>query len=271
MSATEPTPGPAVAGKFAIEVDGMECRYGDRVVLEQVSFAVKCGEIFFIIGGSGCGKSTLLRHLIGLVTPAKGTVKFAGREFTHASPADHRALLQTFGVLYQSGALWSSMTLRENVGLPLELFTELSRREREEIVALKLAQVGLAGYEDYYPAEISGGMKKRAGLARALALDPSIVFLDEPSAGLDPITSLQLDELVQQIRETLGTTMVIVSHELASIYGIADRVVMLDRTTHGIIAEGDPRILRDRSADPRVRDFLNRRGEAHPPEGERKP
>jgi phospholipid/cholesterol/gamma-HCH transport system ATP-binding protein len=163
------------------------------------------------------------------------------------------------------------MTLRENVGLPLELFTELSRREREEIVALKLAQVGLAGYEDYFPAEISGGMKKRAGLARALALDPSIVFLDEPSAGLDPITSLQLDELVQQIRETLGTTMVIVSHELASIYGIADRVIMLDRTTRGIIAEGDPRILRDRSADVRVQDFLNRRGGAHPPEGERKP
>jgi len=249
------------AGQRAIEVAGLECRYGERTVLENVSFSVGSGEIFFIIGGSGCGKSTLLRHLIGLHAPTQGTVKFAGRDFTHASREERRALLQTFGVLYQSGALWSSMTLRENVALPLELFTDLTRREREEIVALKLAQVGLAGYEDYFPAEISGGMKKRAGLARALALDPSIVFLDEPSAGLDPITSLHLDGLVQQIRETLGTTMVIVSHELASIFGIADRVIMLDRGSRGIIAVGDPRILRDGSADGRVRDFLNRRGE----------
>jgi phospholipid/cholesterol/gamma-HCH transport system ATP-binding protein len=206
-----------------------------------------------------------------LNAPAQGTVKFAGRDFTRASPAEHRAVLQTFGVLYQSGALWSSMTLQENVALPLELFTDLSRQEREEIVALKLAQVGLAGYEGYFPAEISGGMKKRAGLARALALDPSIVFLDEPSAGLDPITSLHLDELVRQIRETLGTTMVIVSHELASIFGIADRVIMLDRTTRGVIAEGDPRVLRDHSADARVRDFLNRRGAPHAAEMERTP
>jgi phospholipid/cholesterol/gamma-HCH transport system ATP-binding protein len=268
-----PVPAAAAAGPggFAIEVDGLECRYGDRTVLENVSFSVRSGEIFFVIGGSGCGKSTLLRHMIGLSTPAKGTVKFAGRDFTHASREEHRALLQTFGVLYQSGALWSSMTLRENVGLPLELFTDLTRREREEIVALKLAQVGLAGYEEYYPAEISGGMKKRAGLARALALDPSIVFLDEPSAGLDPITSLHLDELVRQIRETLGTTMVIVSHELASIFGIADRVVMLDRATRGVIAGGDPRVLRDASADARVRDFLNRRGEPVAQEEERNP
>ena len=252
----------AAPDKFAIEVEGLECRYGDRIVLEQVSFAVKRSEIFFIIGGSGCGKSTLLRHMIGLQPPASGTVRFGGRDFTHARAAEHRALLQTFGVLYQSGALWSSMTLRENVALPLELFTELDRREREEVVALKLAQVGLAGYEDYFPAEISGGMKKRAGLARALALAPSIVFLDEPSAGLAPLTSLQLDELVAEIRATHGTTMVIVSHELASIFGIADRVVMLDRTTRGVIAEGDPRFLRDRSEDRRVRDFLNRRGES---------
>lgn len=247
--------------KFAIEVDGLECRYGEQVVLKAVSFAVKRGEIFFIIGGSGCGKSTLLRHMIGLQAPAAGVVRFGGRDFTHARSAEHKALLQTFGVLYQSGALWSSMTLQENVSLPLELFTELGRKERDEVVALKLAQVGLAGYEGYYPAEISGGMKKRAGLARALALDPSIVFFDEPSAGLDPVTSLQLDELVLQIRDTLGTTIVIVSHELASIYGIADRVVMLDRDTKGVIAEGDPRGLRDRSEDRRVRDFLNRRGE----------
>lgn len=249
-------------GKFAIEAEGLECRYGERVILRDVSFAVKRGEIFFVIGGSGCGKSTLLRHLIGLQRPAAGRVRFAGRDFTNARADEHKALLQTFGVLYQSGALWSSMTLAENVSLPLELLTDLGRRERSEIVALKLAQVGLAGYEDYYPAEISGGMKKRAGLARALALDPTTVFFDEPSAGLDPVTSLQLDELVLQIRDTLGTTIVIVSHELASIQGIADRVIMLDRETQGVIAEGDPRLLRDRSTDPRVRDFLNRRGGA---------
>jgi phospholipid/cholesterol/gamma-HCH transport system ATP-binding protein len=244
---------------LAIEVENLECRYDERTVLRDVTFNVKRGEIFFVIGGSGCGKSTLLRNMIGLHTPAQGSVKFEGHDFTRASADERKALLQTFGVLYQSGALWSSMTLHENVSLPLELFTELTKKERDAIVGLKLAQVGLAGYEDYYPSEISGGMKKRAGLARALALDPSIVFFDEPSAGLDPITSLQLDELVLQIRETLGTTIVIVSHELASIYSIADRVIMLDRETKGIIAEGDPRVLRDSSSDPRVRDFLNRR------------
>lgn len=252
---------PSAASPYAIEVEGLECRYGERVVLENVSFTVKSGEIFFIIGGSGCGKSTLLRHIIGLNSPAAGTVRFGGRDFTHATAKEHRALLRSFGVLYQSGALWSSMTVRENVALPLELHTDISRREREEIVALKLAQVGLSGYEEYFPSELSGGMKKRAGLARALALDPSIVFFDEPGAGLDPVTSLQLDELVLQIRETLGTTIVIVSHELASIYSIADRVIMLDRATRGIIANGHPCDLRDHSEDPRVRDFLNRRGE----------
>jgi phospholipid/cholesterol/gamma-HCH transport system ATP-binding protein len=260
-------PAAANPDSFAIEVEGIECRYEDRVVLENVSFAVKRGEIFFVIGGSGCGKSTLLRHLIGLRQPVRGTVKYFGRDFTHARPAERKALLRTFGVLYQGGALWSSMTLRENVALPLELYTGLSRRERDEIVALKLAQVGLAGYEEYFPAELSGGMKKRAGLARALALDPAVVFFDEPSAGLDPITSLKLDELVKQIRDTLGATIVIVSHELASIFDIADRVVVLDRTARGIVAEGDPRTLRDRCEDPRVREFLNRRLETVAPEG----
>ena len=256
MNSPDPNSGP-----WAIELDQVTCRYGDRTVLETVTFAVKRGEIFFIIGGSGCGKSTLLRHMIGLNQPAHGTVKYFGRDFTAATAAARQELLRTFGVLYQGGALWSSMTLRENVALPLELLTDLGRQEREEIVALKLAQVGLAGYEEFFPAEISGGMRKRAGLARALALDPGIVFFDEPSAGLDPITSLKLDELVQQIRDTLGTTIVIVSHELASIFGIADRVVMLDRGVKGVIALGDPKELRDRSADPRVREFLNRREE----------
>ena len=249
-------------GKFAIEVDKLECRYGDRVVLENVSFVVKQGELFFIIGGNGCGKSTLLRHMIGLRQPVQGSVKYFGRDFTHADRAERQELLRTFGVLYQNGALWSSMTLGENVGLPLELYTGLDRKERAKIVALKLAQVGLAGCEDYYPAELSGGMKRRAGLARALALDPAIVFFDEPSAGLDPITSLKLDELIRQIRDTLGTTIVIISHELASIFDIADRVVMLDGEMKGVIAEGDPAVLRDRSENARVQEFLNRRAES---------
>ena len=246
---------------FAIEVTNLECRYGERVVLADVSFTVTPGEIFFVIGGNGCGKSTLLRHMIGLNQPGQGGVKYFGRDFTHADHAGRQELLRTFGVLYQNGALWSSMTLAENVALPLELYTGLNRQERAGIVALKLAQVGLAGYQDYYPAELSGGMKRRAGLARALALDPAIVFFDEPSAGLDPITSLKLDELIRQIRDTLGTTIVIISHELASIFDIADRVVMIDPLARGVIAEGEPKQLRDSSPDARVRDFLNRRGE----------
>jgi phospholipid/cholesterol/gamma-HCH transport system ATP-binding protein len=256
---SEPENTGAAAAGFAIEVEGLECRYGDRVVLEHVSFAVKRSEIFFVIGGSGCGKSTLLRNLVGLQQPPKGAVRYFGRDFTHAGSAERKALLRTFGVLYQSGALWSSMTVRENVSLPLELYTGLSRRERDELVGLKLAQVGLSGYEDYYPSEISGGMKKRAGLARALALDPAVVFFDEPSAGLDPITSLKLDDLIRQVRDTLGTTIVVVSHELASIFSIADRVIMLDQEVRGIIAEGDPRTLEEKTGDVRVREFLNRR------------
>jgi phospholipid/cholesterol/gamma-HCH transport system ATP-binding protein len=252
---------PPASDKFAIEVSGLACHYGETTVLENVSFAVKRGEIFFVIGGSGCGKSTLLRNLIGLHRPAAGAVRYFGRDFTHATPGERQGLLRGFGVLYQGGALWSSLTLRENVSLPLELYTGLTHAQRDEIVSLKLAQVGLAGYEDYYPAEISGGMRKRAGLARALALDPAIVFFDEPSAGLDPVTSLNLDHLIRQIRDTQGTTIVIVSHELASIFDLADRVIMLDRTARGVIAEGDPRWLRDRSEDRRVREFLNRREE----------
>lgn len=242
----------------AIEVANITCGYEGKDVLKDVTFNVGRGEIFFIIGGSGCGKSTLLRHLIGLHQPTAGTVKFFGETFNQGDLVARRELLKTFGVLYQSAALWSSLTLRENVSLPLEEYTALNRREIEEIATLKLAQVGLTGFEDYYPAEISGGMKKRAGLARALALDPAIVFLDEPSAGLDPITSRKLDELVLQIREMLGTTLVVVSHELASIFGIADRVIMLDKVRKGIIAEGAPRALAATSRDPRVTEFLHR-------------
>lgn len=250
-------------GAPAIEVAKLECGYEGKVVLTDISFTVPRGEIFFIIGGSGCGKSTLLRHLVGLNAPTAGTVKFFGQSFTDAGMAARRELLKTFGMLFQGGALWTSLTLRQNVALPLEEYTKLSRREVTEIATLKLAQVGLAGFEDYFPAEISGGMKKRAGLARALALDPAIVFFDEPSAGLDPVTSRKLDDLIRQIRDTFGTTIVVVSHELASIFSLADRVVMLDRAQRGFIAEGHPRDLATGSRDPRVQEFL-RRGDLPP-------
>ncbi len=242
----------------AIEVEKLRAGYDGDVVLQEVTFSVRRGEVFFIIGGSGCGKSTLLRHLVGLNVPMAGMVKFFGQPFTHAALEDRRALLKNFGMLFQGGALWSSLTLRENVALPLEEYTPLSAREINEIATLKLTQVGLGGFEDYFPAEISGGMRKRAGLARALALDPEIVFFDEPSAGLDPVTSRKLDELILQVRDTFGTTIVIVSHELDSIYSIADRVIMLDRAEKGIIAEGKPRELAVNSRDPRVSEFLRR-------------
>ena len=242
----------------AITVENLECGYAGKVVLKGVSFTIPRGEVFFIIGGSGCGKTTLLRHLVGLNAPTKGAVKFFGQSFTDAGVAERRTLLRTFGMLFQGGALWTSLSLRQNVALPLEEYTQLSRHEIDEIVALKLAQVGLGGFEDYYPSEISGGMRKRAGLARALALDPEIVFFDEPSAGLDPVTSRKLDELILQVRDNFGTTIVVVSHELASIFSIADRVVMLDRAHQGIIAEGPPRELAVNSRDPRVEEFLRR-------------
>ena len=227
-------------------------------MLREVSFTVTRGDVFFIIGGSGCGKTTLLRHLVGLNTPTKGVVKFFDQSFTDANLAARRTLLRTFGMLFQGGALWTSLSLRQNVALPLEEYTALSPREIDEIATLKLAQVGLGGFEDYYPSEISGGMRKRAGLARALALDPEIVFFDEPSAGLDPVTSRKLDELILQVRDNFGTTIVVVSHELASIFSIADRAIMLDRAHQGIIAEGRPRELAVNSRDPRVSEFLRR-------------
>lgn len=242
----------------AIDVRDLECGYDGRAVLQHVTFSVGRGEIFFVIGGSGCGKSTLLRNMIGLQRPMSGEVVFFGKSFVDADANARRELLKTFGVLYQSAALWSSLTLRENVALPLQEYTRLSSREIDELVHLKLAQVGLRGYEDFYPAAISGGMKKRAGLARALALDPAIVFFDEPSAGLDPVTSREIDELILQIRSTLGTTCVVVSHELDSLFRIGDRIIMLDKAEKGVIASGDPHVLRDASPDARVREFLKR-------------
>jgi phospholipid/cholesterol/gamma-HCH transport system ATP-binding protein len=248
---------PQNAPSPAIEVSGLECGYDGTVVLKNISFKVQPAELFFIIGGSGCGKSTLLRHMIGLNKPTAGEIRFFGRQFGDLlSENARRDLLKTFGVLFQSGALWSSLTLRENVALPLELHTGLNRAERDALATFKLGQVGLQGFEDYYPSEISGGMRKRTGLARALALDPAIVFFDEPSAGLDPVTSRSLDELILRVRDTFGTTCVVVSHEIASILGIADRLILLDRNEKGIVAEGDPQQLSTHSEDPRVREFF---------------
>jgi phospholipid/cholesterol/gamma-HCH transport system ATP-binding protein len=244
-----------------ITVTDLTMAYGSFVIQHDLTFRIQPGSIFIIMGGSGCGKSTLLRHLIGLMPPAKGEVRYDGESFWAATPEDRERMMRRFGVLYQSGALWSSMTLAENVALPLGEYTDLSPREIRDVVALKLALVGLAGFEDFYPAEISGGMRKRAGLARAMALDPDILFFDEPSAGLDPLSSRRLDDLILEIRDSLGATVVVVTHELASIFTIGDSGVFLDPETKTMLAVGDPKTLRDTSPDPKIRSFL-RRGEA---------
>ena len=242
-----------------IEVDGLTARFGDNTIFERVSFQVNRGEILVILGGSGCGKSTLLKHLIGLYQPAAGKVILSGIDMRTDEARQLRQVKMGMGVLFQSGALFGSMTLAENVGLPIQEYTDLSQREIDLIVRMKLALVNLAGYENHLPEEISGGMKKRAGLARAMALDPGVLFFDEPSAGLDPISAAELDILIKSINTGLGTTMVVVTHELESIFSIAHRVIMLDKSARGIIAQGDPRELKDHSPDPRVTDFFNRR------------
>src|SRR4029453_3620832 len=244
-----------------ITIQDLTMAYGSFVIQHDLTFSIHPGEIFIIMGGSGCGKSTLLRHLIGLMPPAQGAVLYDGESFWAAPPEARDRMLRRFGVLYQSGALWSSMTLAENVALPLGEYTSLSPREIREVVGLKLALVGLAGFEDFYPAEISGGMRKRAGVARAMALDPDILFFDEPSAGLDPLSSRRLDDLILELRDSLGATMVVVTHELASIFAIADNGVFLDPEMKTMLAVGDPKTLRDTSPEPRIRAFL-RRGEA---------
>jgi phospholipid/cholesterol/gamma-HCH transport system ATP-binding protein len=244
-----------------ITINDLTMAYGSFVIQHDLNFSIQPGSIFIIMGGSGCGKSTLLRHLIGLMSPAKGEVLYDGESFWAATPEDRERMMRRFGVLYQSGALWSSMTLAENVALPLGEYTDLSPREIRDVVSLKLALVGLAGFEDFYPAEISGGMRKRAGLARAMALDPDILFFDEPSAGLDPLSSRRLDDLILEIRDSLGATVVVVTHELASIFTIGDSGVFLDPETKTMLAVGDPKMLRDTSPDPKIRSFL-RRGEA---------
>ena len=241
-----------------ITVRNLTMAYGDFVLMRDLNFAVERGEIFIIMGGSGCGKSTLLRHMIGLKEPASGEIYYSGESFTRAQHSRRVELLQRFGILYQSGALWSSMTLAENVALPLQEFTDLSMSETRELATLKLALVGLKGFEDYYPYEISGGMQKRAGLARAIALDPEILFLDEPSAGLDPISARLLDDLILELRDSLGATVVVVTHELASIFAIGTNSVFLDPESRTMIASGPPTELRDRSDNPKVRRFLLR-------------
>jgi phospholipid/cholesterol/gamma-HCH transport system ATP-binding protein len=241
-----------------IEVRDLTMAYGDRVIQRDLSFTVDRGDVFVIMGGSGCGKSTLLRHLIGLNRPARGDVLYDGQSFWSAEPAEQERMMRRFGVLYQSGALWSSMTLAENVALPLGEYTDLPPARIRELVSLKLALVGLAGFEEFYPSEISGGMRKRAGLARAMALDPDILFFDEPSAGLDPISSHLLDQLILELRASLGATVVVVTHELASIFAIATNSIYLDTETRTIGAMGKPRDLLERSDNPRVRQFLTR-------------
>ena len=245
---------------IVIETENLDVGYGERVVQHGLNLKIQRGEIFVILGGSGCGKSTVLRTLIGLIPPLAGSVSLLGRPFAQAGkePEESPELLRHIGVMFQNGALFGSKTLLENCALPQETLTNRSREEIEAISREKLQAVGLLDFADFMPSEISGGMQKRAAIARALVLNPDILFLDEPSAGLDPVTSAELDNLILKIRDTFGATIVFVSHELASIFSIADRAVFLDAKTHSILDTGAPAFLRDNSPHPAVKAFFNR-------------
>jgi phospholipid/cholesterol/gamma-HCH transport system ATP-binding protein len=248
--------------EIVIEVKDLKAGYGERAILEHVNFTVREGEIVAVIGRSGSGKSTLLKHLIGLYPPLAGEVRILGEDIVAARGEDRRRILRRFGVLYQSGALFGSMSVLENVRLPLEEFTDLPQIGRDLVALSKLKLVGLAAAAESMPAELSGGMQKRAALARAMALDPRILFLDEPSVGLDPITSSGLDDLIKDLSSYFGITFFIITHELASIFAIAHRAIMLDEHRRTVIAEGPPADLRDHSTDPVVKQFFCRRAEA---------
>ncbi len=252
----------AAAAAPVIRVDGVDSGYDGVAILTGISFEVLRGEVFGILGGSGCGKSTLMKNMIGLTQPIAGRILIDGDDIVTAGDAQMEAIQRRFGVMYQSGALFGSMTLLENVSLPLEEYTSLPAEAIDLLARMKLALVGLEAFTGHLPAELSGGMQKRAGIARAMALDPAILFLDEPSSGLDPITSASLDATIRRLAESLGVTFVIVTHDLPSVFNCIDRVVLLDRRAKGIIAVGDPRVLRDQSTDPRVRAFFRREPEA---------
>jgi len=263
-SAFEQRGGGTLEARPKITVSGLTMAYGESVVMRDLDFTVNERDIFIIMGGSGSGKSTLLRHLVGLQEPARGTIFYQGTSagFWEMPPPERERLLRRFGLLYQGGALWSSMTLAENVALPLQEYAAASAEEISALASLKLALVGLSGFEDYYPSEISGGMTKRAGLARAMALDPDILFFDEPSAGLDPLSARRLDDLILDLRDSLHATIVVVTHELSSIFAIGNNSVFLDGESKTMIASGNPRQLLAESKDPRVLAFLTRGEEA---------
>ena len=252
MSTPSPTSTPP------LRLENLEMSYGSFLIQRDLTFDINRQDIFIIMGGSGCGKSTLLKHLIGLVKPAKGSVYYGDTDYWGSEEAERQAIMKNIGILYQQGALWSSLTLAENVAVPLNEYSDLTPKEIREQAAYKLSLVGLAGFDDFYPSEISGGMRKRAALARALAMDPEFLFFDEPSAGLDPVSAKLLDDLILELRETLGATIAIVTHELASIFAIGNNSVFLDAETKTMIAQGDPNDLRDNCPDPKVRTFLHR-------------